>query len=123
GEAIPHDAPAFDLFPQRGTEDETVADYADLSVLRTPVAAGGSVAPSRRPYAAFDGRLDTAWAPPDPLAPCPCLELTLRHRRAVPYIRVHPSSVSAGAPVALGVSVNGGHERVVSLSALGWNRV
>jgi hypothetical protein len=120
GEAIPRDAAAFNLFPERGTGGQTVADYADLAVLRSPMRASDPQSPARRPYAAFDGRVDTTWSPPPG---CACLELALRHPRAVPYIRVHPRALATGAPVALGVTVNGGAPRVISLSPLGWHRI
>ncbi len=122
-DAIPRDAPAFDLFPARGTAAQTVADYGDLAHLRAPAPGRNTLSRERQPFAAFDGRLDTAWQPPEPLGDCPCLSLELRHPHAVPYIRIHPRALDSSAPVPIGVSVNGGLERVVELSPLGWNRV
>jgi arabinofuranan 3-O-arabinosyltransferase len=123
GQAMGRDVPAFDLFPERGTGGQTVADFGDLAVLRSPAPPRNALSPGRNPSAAFDGRIDTTWFPPTPAPSCACLELTLRHPRRVGYIRVHPRTVATGDSVPLGIAVNGGTERTVRVSPLGWNRI
>ena len=123
GEAIARGVPAFDLFPAQGTNGQTVADYTDLSILRGPAPPRNTLSPDLRPSAAFDGRIDTTWFAPSPLPRCACLDLTLRRPRDVSYIRVHPRGLEGTASAPLGVTVNGGRERLVNLSPLGWTRI
>jgi arabinofuranan 3-O-arabinosyltransferase len=122
-ESLPRDAPRYDLFPEQGTSAQTVVEYSGLATLRAPTAARNTLTSGRDPYAAFDGRIETTWLPPEPLPSCACLDLALRRPRSVDHVRVHPRALETGASMPLGVSVNGGPERQVSLSPLGWNRI
>jgi hypothetical protein len=119
---IPSSLPSYDLFSRRGSPDQTVADYDNLRYLRSPGSISFSLLPQYRPYAAFDGRLDTTWlvGTPDPRRGP--LSVALTRPRPVSSIRVHPHQDRLGYPVRLGVTINGGPERSVK-TGHGWNTI
>jgi hypothetical protein len=119
---IPSSLPSYDLFSRRGSPDQTVADYDNLRYLRSPNSISFTLLPQYRPYAAFDGRLDTPWlvGTTDPhKGP---LNVALSRPHFVDSIRVHPHEDRLGYPDRLGVTVNGGNERVLDTER-GWNTI
>lgn len=119
GDMIAPDTPYYSLFPRLGAAGETIAADSGLRYLRTPgIHRGNAIFPESRPYAALDGRLDTAWVP-DPQAPPSqrYLELELRRPRAVSSISLYPLGQTAVA-----VSVNGRPAWIAALRS-GWNRI
>ncbi len=119
---IPQADPRYDPFPGRGAAGRTVAVYSGLRYLRANQTATELTRPQNRPYAAFDGRADTAWLaaalPSDPHY----LELALRRPLAVAAIDIRPHFTGASRRGRLGVSVNGGPERIVRVRR-GSNRI
>ena len=124
GDPIAPDTPTYDVFPRAGVAAETVANYSGLAYLRSPgLRPQGSLLPQDGPYAALDGRLDTAWVA-DQFAPPSqrYIELALRSPRRVSSIEIYPLDEQLGLTTEVGVEVNGGRERNVSLAA-GWNAI
>ena len=123
GDPIPRDWPRFDLFGSGGSRAETVAEYTGLRYLRSPLQRGFAIFPEHRPYAALDGRLDTAWLPARYLPPSQrYMELALARPRAIGAIRIFPETDRDGATDAVAISVNGGRERTVPVHP-GWNPI
>jgi hypothetical protein len=122
GDPIPSSLPSYDLFSRRGSPDQTVADYDNLRYLRSPGSISFTLLPQYRPFAAFDGRLDTTWlvGTADPRRGP--LSVALDRPRPVSAIRVHPHADRLGYPVRLGVTINGGQERSVK-TEIGWNTI
>ena len=116
---IPPSLPSFDLFPSLGSDDQTVAVYSGLNYLRTPLFQGLGLSPEYRPYAAFDGRLATAWVATVPDPHLRYLQLALQRPRNISSIRVHAHADILGGTARLGVSVNGGPETLYPLN-FGW---
>ena len=124
GDPIAPDTPTYDLFPQRDPASRTVASYSGLVYLRTPGLHPSAVfLPENGPYAALDGQLSTAWLA-DAQAPLSkrYLELRLASPHPVASIDIYPLREQLGDTTEVALSVNGGPERLVRLSA-GWNKV
>jgi arabinofuranan 3-O-arabinosyltransferase len=119
---IPPSLPTYDLFPSRGSDDQTVALYPGLSFLRTPLILGPTPEPENRPYAAFDGSLKTAWLASSPNPAQRYIELGFQKPRSIGALRVHAHNDPDGGTTKMGVSVNGGAERAYVLRA-GWTDV
>jgi arabinofuranan 3-O-arabinosyltransferase len=109
--------PSFQPFRSRGSQSQTVARYTGLRYLRSPLDRSLPIFPDRRPYAALDGRLDTAWEASSVSSPGRrFLELGFMRPRDIGALRVHPEAGTQG----LAVSVNGRPERRFWLRS-GWN--
>jgi hypothetical protein len=121
-DSIPASLPSYDLFPDRGTESQTVALYSGLNYLRTPLFEGTGLRPENRPYAAFDGRLDTAWLASVPDPRLRYIELGLKRPMPIVTMRVHAHADVLGGTSRLAVSVNGGPEKSYPLN-FGWTNV
>jgi arabinofuranan 3-O-arabinosyltransferase len=124
GDPIAPDTPYYDLFPARGAAGETVTVYSGLQYLRTPgLHAADAIFPADGPYAAVDGRLDTAWLA-DPASPPSdrYIDMKLSVPLRVQSIRIQPLVERLGITTQVAISVNGGPERNVAL-APGWNTV
>ena len=124
GDAIAPNTPSYDLFPTRGTEGMTVAQYSGLRYLRTPaLQPSTTIFPEDAPYAALDGNLNTAWlADPQPATSDRYIDLALSSPRPVRSIRIYPLWEPLAITTQVAISVNGGPERLASLSR-GWNTV
>jgi arabinofuranan 3-O-arabinosyltransferase len=118
-DSIPPNLPTYDLFPGEESDEQTVAVYSGLRYLRTPLLQGLGLSPQYRPYAAFDGRLDTTWLPSSPDPSLRYIELGLARPRSIAYIRVHPHADILGGTSRISVSVNGGHEHAYPVN-FGW---
>jgi arabinofuranan 3-O-arabinosyltransferase len=116
---IPASLPSYDLFPSRGSDDQTVALYSGLNSLRTPLFEGLGLSPEDRPYAAFDGHLATAWVATVPDTHLRYIDLALKRPMSIASMRVHAHADILGGTSSLAVSVNGGAERVYPLN-FGW---
>ncbi|HYH58112.1 MAG TPA: alpha-(1-_3)-arabinofuranosyltransferase family protein [Thermoleophilaceae bacterium] len=115
--------PFYDIFSEHGTAAQTLAEYEGLRYLRAPHSAGLELFPETRPYAAFDGRLETSWIADENLAEDEqYVELALPRPHRADAIRVLPHADPEGRTQAVGVSVDGGGERVYPL-ARGWSTV
>ena len=115
--------PFYDLFPERGTEAQTIAEYPGLRYLRAPQSAGLELFPETRPYAAFDGRPETSWIADENLQEDEqYVELALERPHRADAIRVLPHQDGEGRTREVAVSVDGGPERVHLLRP-GWNSV
>jgi hypothetical protein len=124
GDPIAPDTPNYDLFPSRGAGGETVAEYSGLKYLRTPALHPSiTLFPEDGPYAALDGNLNSAWLA-DPQSPVSdrYIELQLNSPMPVPSIQIYPLDESIAVTTQVAISVNGGAERLFSLSP-GWNTV
>lgn len=121
-DSIPASLPSYDLFPDKGTSAQTVALYSGLRFLRTPLFEGTGLRPENRPYAAFDGRLDTAWVASVPDPRLRYIELGLQRPMPILTMRVHAHADVLGGTSRLGVSVNGGPEKIYPLN-YGWTTV
>jgi arabinofuranan 3-O-arabinosyltransferase len=113
--------PFYEIFEDRGTDAQTIAEYPGLRYLRTPHSAGLELFPETRPYAAFDGRPETSWIADENLSEDEqYVELALERPHRADAIRVLPHADAEGRTQATGVSVDGGDERVYPLRP-GWN--
>jgi arabinofuranan 3-O-arabinosyltransferase len=112
----------YELFPDTGGADETVAVYSGVRFLRTPQAQSLGLRPEFRPYAAFDGRLSSAWLASFTDAASRYIDLALSKPRAIGTIRVHGHSDLLGGTTAVAISVNGGPEKLQPLKT-GWTTV
>ena len=122
GDPINPETPHYDLFPARGASGETVTVYSGLQSLHTPgLHAADAIFPADSPYAALDGRLDTAWVA-DPASPPSdrYIDLKLSRPLLVGSIRIHPLVEPLGITTQVAISVNGGPEQRFSLTP-GWN--
>ncbi len=113
---------SYDPFPGLGAAGRTVAVYTGLRELWTPLSNDFTLFPEHRPYAAFDGRLDTSWISQAEAPQNRFIQMTLREPRAVGTLSVHPHRDEGGSTIGVAVSVNGGPERRVLLRP-GWNGV
>jgi hypothetical protein len=112
----------YNLFGARGTSGQTIAVYSGLQYLHTPgLRASDAIFPEDGPYAALDGRLDTAWVA-DPESPLSdrYIDLKLSRPLLVGAIRIHPLVERLGGTTQIAFSVNGGSEQRFRL-APGWN--
>lgn len=114
--------PQYEPFESGGLATQTLATYTGLSDLFSPAAPQFALLPENRPYAAFDGRADTAWITEDEDPARRYLEFTLRHPHSLGAIEIKPHSDRITTTRVVGVSVNGGAEQVHVVSA-GWNRI
>jgi arabinofuranan 3-O-arabinosyltransferase len=119
---IPPGLASYNLFPARGSPDQTVALYSGLRSLRTPLFEGLGLMPQYRPYAAFDGRLDTTWLATMPDPKSRYIDLRFARARRVAAIDVHTHADIFGGTLGLATSVNGASERRHVLQ-VGWTRV
>ena len=119
------ETPQYNLFPARGAAGQTVTLYSGLGYLRTPgLRASDTIFPADGPYAAFDGRLDTAWLA-DVFAPLSdrYIDVKLSHPLPVGSIRIYPLVENRlGITTQVAISVNGGASHSVTLTP-GWNTV
>ncbi|MFN8133586.1 MAG: alpha-(1-_3)-arabinofuranosyltransferase family protein [Solirubrobacteraceae bacterium] len=122
GDPIAGELPSYDLFPAKGPAAQTIAVYSGLRFIRAPASIAFALFPEHRPFAAFDGRLDTAWVSAAQDPDQRYLEFALRRPRPVAAVRIHPHADSLGLTRRIAVSVNGGAERTVRLRR-GWNTV
>jgi hypothetical protein len=114
--------PQYDPFESGGEATRTVATYGGLADLFSPAVPQFALLPENRPYAAFDGRSDTAWVTEDENPSRRYISLALRRPAVLGAIEVKPHSDSVTTTRGVAISVNGGRERVQRVSA-GWNRV
>lgn len=121
---IAPETPHYDLFPSRGNGAQTVAVYSGLRYLHTPGPhASTQILPEDAPYAALDGRLDTAWlaGTSSPVADR-YIDLRLSNPLVVQSVRIHPLAERLGITTQVAMSVNGGPEQSFALTP-GWNTV
>jgi arabinofuranan 3-O-arabinosyltransferase len=111
----------YNLFPSNSS-DQTVAVYSGLQYLRTPQAESLGLRPEFRPYAAFDGRLDTTWLASFTDPASRYIDLALQRPRPIGRLRVRGHSDAQGGTAVVAVSVNGGGEQLYSLKP-GWNNI
>ena len=124
GDPISVETPSYDLFPAHGSAAQTVSEFSGLSELRTPALHNATAFfPASSASAAFDGRLDTAWLA-DAQAPLTDRYIDIRLGSPLPVrtIRIYPLAESLGITTQVGITVNGGPERLVSLTP-GWNTI
>jgi arabinofuranan 3-O-arabinosyltransferase len=88
---LPSDGATLNPFSGRGSEAQTVALYPGLRSLRAPESPGFSQFPEQRPFAAFDGSVNTAWEADQALQPDQhWIEARFERPRALPYVDVLP---------------------------------
>lgn len=114
--------PQYDPFELGGLATRTVTTYSGLAELFSPASPQFALLPENRPYAAFDGRTDTAWITEDEDPSRRYIELTLRNPRPLGAIEIKPHSDRISTTRKVAISVNGGPEQVHLVSA-GWNRI
>jgi arabinofuranan 3-O-arabinosyltransferase len=119
---LPREQATYNLFPGAGTDAQSVAVYTGVRYLRSPESPAFGVFPANRAYAAFDGRLNTAWIANAQSPADRYVELALPAPRRLQAILVHPHDDATGRVAEIGVTINGGVEHRVGLVA-GWNRV
>ncbi|MGI8633630.1 MAG: alpha-(1-_3)-arabinofuranosyltransferase domain-containing protein [Solirubrobacterales bacterium] len=114
---LPPQVATLDPFANAGTEAQTVARYGGIRSLSTPLAASGTLFAERGPFAAIDGRPETAWLPTtrfgDPIA----WEVGFERPTDVPEIELLPYGDARGRPVE--VEIDGRRHTVKP----GWNRL
>jgi arabinofuranan 3-O-arabinosyltransferase len=96
-EPFPPDAAVLDLFPERGSDGQTVAVLDGVEALRAPYSPAFPQFPERRPYAAFDGDLATHWQADRALVPeRHWLEVTFERPLDVGAVELVPYSDRTG---------------------------
>ena len=120
-EPIPRGRASYRLFPERGTDAQTVAVGSGLARLTAPGAGTSPVRDDERPFAAFDGRLATTWQP-QRTGGCKCLDVTFARPVAVRRLRVHPDAFPGGN-LPLGVRLGDGPERRVRVAPRAWTTI
>ncbi len=123
-EPLPREWPAYELFPELGSDAQTVAVHTGgVRAVRSPLDRGYAVFPERRPYAALDGRTDTSWiASTFSAASRRWMEVEFERPRVLRSIGVLPHDDRVGRTRQVAVSFDGGEEQVVDL-APGWNEL
>ncbi len=112
------DGTMLNPFPAAGPDAQTVAVQRGVASLSAPFSPQVTQFPARRPAAAMDGDLGTAWVADRTLGPDRHhLDLDFGRPRDVPFVRLYPYSDPRG--VVRAVSVNGRRFRVHQ----GWNRL
>jgi arabinofuranan 3-O-arabinosyltransferase len=120
---ISPDSPTFELFDRESNDARTIALYAGLRSIESPIQAGQAIFPEHRPYAAVDGDLGTSWLADKNLdAEQRWLELRFRRPLRARTLRLFPRVDERGATASVAVSENGGGERTVGLER-GWNEI
>lgn len=114
--------PTTDPFERIGNAHQTVAAYGAVAYLRSPSTPGLGLYPERRPYAALDGNLQTAWVADTRIKANRYLEIGFRQPFTGGHIELYPYWSRAGRTSKLAVSVNAGPGKSVSLTG-GWNRI
>lgn len=114
--------PDYDPFRRVGSGSRTVAVYSGLEALFSPFTPGFSLFPEHRPFAALDGRNDTAWMTRETDPARRFLEINLKRSMPLKEIRIRPHRDSGSITSEVFLSINGGVERRISLSP-GWNDV
>ena len=114
--------PDYDPFQSLGTATRSVAVYSGLDSLFSPFTPGFTLFPEHRPFAALDGRNDTAWITQEKDPARRFLEINLAQPMPLKEIRIRPHRDRAAITSAVFLSVNGGPERRIGLKA-GWNEV
>jgi arabinofuranan 3-O-arabinosyltransferase len=115
---IPKNFAVLDPFPDKGSAAQTVAVLRGAIAIDAPTDPVGNVFPEHRPFAAFDGRLDTAWLADRSVdKPRRWVQVTFQRPRNVPYVDVYPANGRYG--VVTEVEVNGRRTPVGS----GWTRL
>lgn len=114
--------PNYDPFKSGGMATRTVAVYSGLESLFSPVTPGFTLFPEHRPFAALDGRTDTAWITQERDPARRYLQINLKRPMRLAAVRIRPHRDSGGITSRVYLSVNGGPERSVALES-GWNTV
>lgn len=114
--------PDYDPFESLGMATRSVAVYSGLDSLFSPFTPGFTIFPEHRPFAALDGRNDTAWITQERDPARRFLEINLARPMPLKEIRIRPHWDGAAITSAVFLSVNGGSERRVALKR-GWNDV
>ena len=120
---ISPDSPTFELFESESNARRTLALYAGLRAIESPIQPGQAIFPEHRAYAAVDGDLGTSWLADKNLDfDQRWIELRFRRPLAARSLRLFPHADARGATASVRISENGGGERTVELKR-GWNRV
>ena len=91
GDPLPEEGATLDPFAKRGSDAQTVALVRGARYLRAPQSPAFSQFPEQRPFAAFDGSIDSAWQADLALdTDQHWLELGFRRPRALRYVDVLP---------------------------------
>jgi arabinofuranan 3-O-arabinosyltransferase len=118
---IPADWPPTGLFAERGAEARTIAIYAGLEWLRSPLDRRFAIFPQYRPYAALDRDYETAWLPGvGTEAHDRRFELKFERPGPIRALRVLPHLDAIGRTEVVEISVNGGTARRFPVES-GWN--
>ncbi len=122
GQVVPREFPAYDPFPQAGASGQTVAVFSGIRSVSAPATPGFTLFPEHRPFAAVDGRLDTAWISEADELRLRHLDIVLDRPSRAGYVDIYPHVDRAGATRKISLSVNGGARRTARVHS-GWNRV
>jgi hypothetical protein len=113
----------YEQFARDRSDMQTVAERPGVAALVTPSSPVAALSQATRAAAALDGRLETAWSPPDDESDCVCMEIRFAQPVAPGYVRVHPRAFAVGPNAQLGISVDGGAERRIGVTPQAWNRI
>jgi arabinofuranan 3-O-arabinosyltransferase len=119
---IPASLPTYQLFGNGNSSEQTVALYSGVRGLTSPPVHGGGLTPQYRPYAAFDGRLDTTWLASSPAPADRWLKVAFQRPHAIPALRIHTHADLLGGTSRVAISVNGEPERYFTLRE-GWTTI